>query len=107
MTSGTEGLRVVAQVSPTEASCVVASVGTLKEVEDRVLTPSIRAITRDVAGGSFDNRNIYTQLDYLATAWAITGDARYRDGSLRGLQFTLAQQIGPCAPNQCQRADGD
>ena len=47
-------LRVVAQVSPTEASCVVASVGTLKEVEDRVLTPSIRAITRDVAGGSYE-----------------------------------------------------
>ena len=47
-------LRVVAQVSPTEASCVVASVGTLKEIEDRVLTPSIRAITRDVAGGSYE-----------------------------------------------------
>jgi hypothetical protein len=47
-------LRVVAQVSPAEASCVVASVGTLKEVEDRVLTPSIRAITRDVAGGSYE-----------------------------------------------------
>ncbi len=47
-------LRVVAQVSPSEASCVVASVGTLKEIEDRVLTPSIRAITRDVAGGSYE-----------------------------------------------------
>jgi hypothetical protein len=47
-------LRVVAQVSPAEASCVVAGVGTLKQVEDRVLTPSIRAITRDVAGGSYE-----------------------------------------------------
>lgn len=47
-------LRVVAQVSPSEASCVVASVGTLKDIEDRVLTPSIRAITRDVAGGSYE-----------------------------------------------------
>ena len=47
-------LRVVAQVSPAEASCVVAGVGTLREVEDRVLTPSIRAITRDVAGGSYE-----------------------------------------------------
>jgi hypothetical protein len=47
-------LRVVAQVSPSEASCVVASVGTLKEIEDRVLTPSIRAITQDVAGGSYE-----------------------------------------------------
>lgn len=47
-------LRVVAQVSPTEASCVVAGVGTLRQVEDRVLTPSIRAITRDVAGGTYE-----------------------------------------------------
>lgn len=48
------------------------------------------------SGGSFDNRNIYTQLDYLATAYAITGDVRYRDGSLKGLEFTLAQQIPSC-----------
>ena len=47
-------LRVVAQVSPAAASCVVAGVGTLQQVEDRVLTPSIRAITRDVAGGSYE-----------------------------------------------------
>jgi hypothetical protein len=47
-------LRVVAQVSPAEASCVVAGVGTLKDVEDRVLTPSIRAITRDVSGGTYE-----------------------------------------------------
>jgi hypothetical protein len=47
-------LRVVAQVSPSDASCVVAGVGTLQQVEDRVLTPSIRAITRDVAGGSYE-----------------------------------------------------
>jgi len=47
-------LRVVAQVSPSEASCVVAGVGSLKEVEDRVLTPSIRAITRDVSGGTYE-----------------------------------------------------
>jgi hypothetical protein len=47
-------LRVVAQVSPSDASCVVAGVGTLRQVEDRVLTPSIRAITRDVAGGSYE-----------------------------------------------------
>lgn len=46
-------LRVVAQVSPEKAACVVASVGSLQDVEDRVLTPTIRAIARDVVGGSF------------------------------------------------------
>jgi hypothetical protein len=47
-------LRVVAQVAPSDASCVVAGVGTLRDIEDRVLTPSIRAITRDVAGGTYE-----------------------------------------------------
>lgn len=47
-------LRVVTQVAPADASCVVAGVGSLKQVEERVLTPSIRAITRDVAGGSYE-----------------------------------------------------
>jgi hypothetical protein len=47
-------LRALAQVSPEDASCVVAGIGTLKQVEDRVLTPSIRAIVRDVAGGTYD-----------------------------------------------------
>jgi PelA/Pel-15E family pectate lyase len=47
-------------------------------------------------GGSFDNRNIYTHVDYLAGAYASTGDARYRDASLRGLEFILAQQNPRC-----------
>jgi PelA/Pel-15E family pectate lyase len=50
----------------------------------------------DMAGGSFDNRNIYTQVEYLAATYARTGDARYRDGSRRGLEFILAQQISAC-----------
>ena len=60
----------------------------------RILDDAERArfdIEARKSGGSFDNRNIYTQLDYLATAYAITGDTRYRDGSLRGIAFTLAQ----------------
>lgn len=75
--------------------------GGWKENEDpaRILDDETRARFAEeskTSGGSFDNRNIYTQLDYLATAWAITGDARYRDGSLRGLEFTLAQQVPAC-----------
>ena len=75
--------------------------GGWKENEDptRILDAVGRAAFAAEAkksGGSFDNRNIYTQLDYLATAYAITGDVRYRDGSLKGLQFTLAQQIPSC-----------
>ena len=43
-------LRVVVQISPENAPIVVASVGGLKEVEDRVLTPTIRSIVRNVVG---------------------------------------------------------
>lgn len=43
-------LRVIAQVAPEDAPFVVASVGGLKEVEDRVLTPTIRSIVRNVIG---------------------------------------------------------
>ena len=47
-------------------------------------------------GGSFDNRNIYTHVDYLASAYALTGDARYRDASERGFGFILAHQNPRC-----------
>jgi PelA/Pel-15E family pectate lyase len=47
-------------------------------------------------GGSFDNRNIYTHVDYLAGAYALTGDVRYRDASVRGLEFILAHQNPKC-----------
>lgn len=49
-----------------------------------------------ISGGSFDNRNIYTQVQYLAAAYARTGDARYRDASLRGMEFILSHQIAAC-----------
>jgi PelA/Pel-15E family pectate lyase len=75
--------------------------GGWKENEDpaRILDDAGRAqFAAEAAkpGGSFDNRNTYTQLDYLATAHALTGDARYRDGSLRALEFTLARQVPQC-----------
>ena len=48
------------------------------------------------AGGSFDNRNIYTQVEYLASAYAATGDVRYRDASLQGIEFILTHQDQKC-----------
>ncbi|WP_448132641.1 pectate lyase [Stenotrophomonas rhizophila] len=47
-------------------------------------------------GGSFDNRNIYTQVSYLADAFARSGDVRYRDAAVHGLDFILAEQIDSC-----------
>ncbi|MFT3996198.1 MAG: pectate lyase [Asticcacaulis sp.] len=45
---------------------------------------------------SFDNRNVYTQVEYLMQAFEITGKKAYRDSALRGLDLILAQQIPAC-----------
>ena len=44
-------LRVLVQVTPDNAPFVVASVGGLDQIEDRILTPAIRSIVRNVGGG--------------------------------------------------------
>ena len=48
------------------------------------------------ARGSFDNRNIYSQIEYLAAAFGQTGKLIYRDAAARGLDYALAQQIKSC-----------
>jgi hypothetical protein len=45
-------LRVVVQISPENAPIVVAAVGGQKEVDDRILVPSIRSNVRNVFGGN-------------------------------------------------------
>lgn len=41
---------------------------------------------------SLDNRNVWPQVEYLAGAYGLTGDVRYRDAALRGLEFIFAAQ---------------
>ncbi len=48
------------------------------------------------ATGSFDNRNIYSQIEYLAATFGQTRKAAYRDAAARGLDYALAQQIAGC-----------
>ena len=43
-------VRVVIQVDPAQAPRVVAAVGGLEEVEDRIVTPALRSIVRNVGG---------------------------------------------------------
>ncbi|MGH1352607.1 MAG: SPFH domain-containing protein [Methyloligellaceae bacterium] len=47
-------LRVLVQVNPKNAPVVVGSVGGLEEIENRILTPVIRSIIRNVAGSEID-----------------------------------------------------
>jgi PelA/Pel-15E family pectate lyase len=48
------------------------------------------------ANGSFDNRNIYSQIEYLAAAFGETRKPAYREAAARGLDYALAQQITRC-----------
>ncbi|REK10278.1 MAG: pectate lyase [Planctomycetota bacterium] len=41
---------------------------------------------------SFDNRATYPEVEYLALAYAHTGDTRYRDAAVRGIDFMLEAQ---------------
>jgi len=43
-------LRVLVQVTPHNAPFIVASIGSMAEVEDRVVTPMIRSVVRNVVG---------------------------------------------------------
>lgn len=47
-------LRVLMQVRPEDAPSVVAAVGSVDQIEDRIITPAIRSIVRNVGGGFYD-----------------------------------------------------
>lgn len=60
-----------------------------------ILTPQQQAAlraTRHKSDTSFDNHSIHSQVDYLARAFAATGDPAYREGCERGFDFMLAAQ---------------
>jgi hypothetical protein len=61
----------------------------------RILTDADRAqwkSNREKLDTSFDNRSTYTHLRYLAHAFQQTGDQRFRDGAIRGLDFVLSAE---------------
>jgi PelA/Pel-15E family pectate lyase len=45
---------------------------------------------------SFDNRNVFSQVEYLAAVFAQTRDPRHRDASLRGLDAIFEHQLPDC-----------
>jgi hypothetical protein len=51
-------LRVVLQISPERAPLIVAAVGGLKDVEQRIMIPSIRSHVRNVFGGNVTVREM-------------------------------------------------
>lgn len=61
-------------------------------------TKEIAEITAEKSNetGSFDNRNVYSQIEYLSAVYKQTGDSRYRDAALRGLNYMLKMQHKGC-----------
>ncbi|MBE2215887.1 MAG: pectate lyase [Opitutaceae bacterium] len=71
--------------------------GGWRENEDplRILSAEEKAkilADRPLPDTSLDNRNGWPQVEYLAGAFGLTGDTRYRDSCLRGLGFILSAQ---------------
>lgn len=52
----------------------------------------VRRITGSSLSSTFDNRNTYSQIEYLSKAYAETGDERYRDSAESGLEYILREQ---------------
>lgn len=64
-----QDLRVLVQVTPQNAPYVVASVGGIGQVEDKVLTPAIRSVVRNVTGApTVKVLDLIEQRDALETA---------------------------------------
>lgn len=77
----------------------------------RVLSAEDRAAIlaeKSREAGSFDNRNIYTQVEYLMDAYEQLSDDRYRDAALRGLDYLLVNQFPSCGgwPHSLPRSEG-
>lgn len=49
-------------------------------------------LSRASADTSFDNHNVFPQVEFLARAYQTTGEAKYREGAERGLDFILSAQ---------------
>lgn len=65
----------------------------------RVLTYAEKAQIQEdqkTESASFDNRNVYSQIEYLAAVYGQTSDERYRAALMRGLDFTLQSQHKKC-----------
>ncbi|KKS85517.1 MAG: hypothetical protein UV60_C0007G0004 [Parcubacteria group bacterium GW2011_GWA2_43_11] len=63
-------LRIQARVQPTDAPLMVAAVGNLHEVEDRIITPQVRSVLRNVGGSriSVKNRAAYDEAESVVNA---------------------------------------
>lgn len=52
----------------------------------------IRSLTPRYRQSTFDNRNIYPQVEYLSEVYLLTGEKRYQKAAKRGVEYILKNQ---------------
>ena len=52
----------------------------------------LKAMPKRHRRSTFDNRNVYPQVEYLSTVYALSGDERYKESARRGIEYMLENQ---------------
>jgi len=87
---------VVMQVDPNNAPRVVASVGGVQEVEDRIVTPALRSIVRNVAGAP--ERQVLDLIDNRETLESLVEQALFEEGQKAGVTIKEVRFGDPVIP---------
>ena len=89
-------IRAVVQIEPQNAPRVVASVGGLQEVEDRIVTPALRSIVRNVAGAP--GRQVLDLINHRDTLETLVEEAIFLEGQKAGVTIKEIRFGDPVIP---------
>lgn len=89
-------MRVVVQVHPEDAPRVVASVGTLQNVEDNIITPAIRDILRSIGGQP--DRKVYDFIENREVITDLVEQAVIAEGAKAGVTIQEVRMGEPAIP---------
>lgn len=89
-------LRVLAQVAPEDAPFVVASVGHIQEIEDNIITPTMRSVLRNVTGA--EKRKVFDLLDKRAELETLVEEALVPEGRKAGISIKEVRFGEPVIP---------
>jgi hypothetical protein len=89
-------LRVLVQVDPKNAPFVVASVGGLQQIEDKILTPAIRSILRNVT--SAEGRKVFDLQDKRSELEEIVEQKIRPEGQKAGISIKEVRFGDPVIP---------
>ncbi len=65
----------------------------------RILSPEEKAkylAEKTSIAASFDNRNMFSQIEYLMNVYSQTREEKYRQSAIKGLEYVIAKQIPGC-----------